>query len=97
MVLTATAWLWFFAAWRILSDVSRSTVGQQEQAFFWASDLPLRIFGGGTLLLAIVLSAYLVIRKHVWLAVPLCIYYFVAAFFIFVGSLKFVSFKPPGM
>ena len=77
--------------------MAQGTVAEQERALFWASELPLKIFGGGTLLLAIVLSAYLVIRKHGWLAIPLCIYHVVAAFVIFVGSFIFVSVKPPGM
>lgn len=96
IVLTAAAWLWFFAAWRFLPDVSRGTVPQQENALFWASELPLKLFGGATIALAVILAAYLVMRKHARLAIPLCIYYAAAAFTIVVGSLMFVPFQPPG-
>jgi len=96
LVLTVVAWLWFFAAWKFLPDVSRETAAQQKDAMFWASDLPLQVFGGLMVLSGLILSAYLVLRKHGWLAVPVCIYYGAAAIAVGVGSFFFIPFKPPG-
>lgn len=95
-VLTAVAWLWFFAAWRVLPDVSRGTVGEQERALFWAWDVPVATCGGVTILLALALSVYLVIRKQGWLLVPLLVYFAGATIAILLGSFMFVPFKMPG-
>ena len=94
-ILPALAWVWCFVAWRMLPDVARGTSAEQGSALYWASEVPLAIFGGLIVLLAVGFSAYAFQRGRAWLIPALCIYYGVATVLVAVASFMFIPFKPP--
>jgi hypothetical protein len=96
IVLALSAWIWCYVAWHALPDVSRGTVEQQERAIFFRSDLPAFALTGCALVFGLFWLTYLVRKRHLWLALVVLIFQVPVVFAIFLSSVLFINFKPPG-
>jgi hypothetical protein len=90
------AWIWCFFAWHMLPDVSMGTDEQQRRMLYVATELPHTIVGVLALLIGIAGTIYLAVKRRALVAIAFFMYQLPVQAAIFVASISFINFKPPG-
>jgi len=94
--LVLIAWVWCFLAWNTLPDVSMGTQEQQREMVHVATETPHTLVGGAALLLGIAGTIYLAVKRRPLLATGFLMYQVPVQAAIFLASISFINFKPPG-
>jgi hypothetical protein len=89
-------WVWSYAAWHSPPDARFGTQSEQEAKVFWASDLPLIVGWGLTVISSVASASYLAWRRHLSLAVAVVLYAVPFLIGELLLSLAYINFKPPG-
>jgi hypothetical protein len=95
-VLVLVAWIWSFVAWKTLPDVSSGTLDEQTRMLYLATELPHTLVGGTALLVGLAAAVYLVVRRQWWLAVAAVICQLPVQAAVFLATIAYINFKPPG-
>ena len=95
-VLIGVAWLWSYTVWRFSPNVSAAGLEAQRHMLHVGTDLPFNVCGGLAALIGIGGAIHLAVNRHGGLAVVVFLYALIAVVAVFVGSVAFINFKPPG-